>query len=94
MGLDVGVVNIKYIDAPAEPARGFLFDLAGGDLNEGWIGGWDGNVFLQILREDLQRRAAEYASARSLSRDDVVKLLSWVETLPWEREDVMLHLSW
>ena len=94
MGLDVGVVNIKYIVAPTEPARGFLFDLAGGELNEGWIGGWDGNVFLQILREDLERRAREYASGQSLSRDDSGKLISWIEDLPWEQDDITLHLNW
>ena len=94
MALDVGVVNIKYLENPWGPVRGFLFDLAGEDLDEGWIGGWDGNVFLQIIREDLERRATDYASKQGLSQTDADKLLGWVESLPWERDDIMLHLGW
>ena len=94
MGLDVWAVETKHIDSPKGSVREFLFDLAGEDLPEGWIGGWDGNVFLQILREDLERRARDYASERLLSQADVDRLLSWVKALPWEREDITLHLGW
>ena len=94
MGLDVGVVDIEYLETPRRPISGFLSELAGEDLDEGWIGGWDGNVFLQILQEDLERRAREYASEQGLSQDDVHKLLSWVGGLPWEGHDIMLYLGW
>ena len=94
MALNVGVVKIEYVDAPAEPVRGFLFELAGKDLDEGWIGGWDGNVFMEMLQEDLESRAREYALEKALSQNDTGKLASWVVSLPWERHDIMLHLSW
>ena len=62
MGLDVRVVKVKYTETPKEPVRSFLFELAAGDFEVGWGGGWDGNVFLEMYREDLERRAREYAS--------------------------------
>ncbi len=94
MGMDVWAVKTEHIDSPKGSVREFLFDLAGEDLPEGWIGGWDGNVFLQILREDLERRARDYTSEQCLSQTDADKLLSWVEALPWERDDITLHLGW
>ena len=94
MGLDVWSVETKHVDSPTGIVREFLFDLAGEDLDEGWIGGWDGNVFLQILREDLERRGRDYTSERNLPPADADTLLSWVSGLPWERDDIMLHLGW
>ena len=94
MGLDVGIVNIKYLDAPIQPVSGFLSELAGEDLYDGWGGGWDGNAFLEIYQEDLERRAREYALGQGLSHDDKDKLMAWVRALPWERDDIMLHLNW
>ena len=94
MGLDVGIVDIEYMDRPKEPALGFLAELAGEDLPEGWSGGWEGNAFLQIYQEDLERRAKEYASAKGLSQDAADSLLSWVRGLPWEKHVIMLYLNW
>lgn len=94
MGLDVGVVKIKYTEAPKEPARSFLIELAAGDFGVGWGGGWDGNVFLEMYKEDLEGRAREYASQYNLSHCDAAKVLSWIRGLPWEGDDIMLHLNW
>ena len=94
MGMDVGVVDIEYLETPRRPVSGFLSELAGEDLDEGWIGGWDGNVFLQIFQEDLERRAREYASEQGLSQDDVDKLLSWVGGLPWKDGAISLNVNW
>ncbi len=94
MALDIGVVTIRYLERPVGPVREFLFELAGGDLDEGWSGGWDGNVFLEMIREDLERKARDYASGQGLSQDDAKELLGWVRGLPWERDDIMLHLNW
>lgn len=94
MGLDVGVVKIERMDTPRQPVSGFLSELAGEDLPEGWSGGWEGNAFLQIYQEDLERRAKEYASVQVLSQDDTEKLTEWVRGLPWEKHVIMLYLNW
>ena len=94
MGLDVGIVNIEYMNTPKEPVSGFLADLAVEDLSEGWSGGWEGNAFLQIFKEDLERKAGDYASEQGLSQDDAEKLTAWVRSIPWKRHDIMLYLNW
>lgn len=94
MGLDVGVVKIESMDTPRQPVSGFLSELAGEDLPEGWSGGWEGNAFLQIYQEDLERRARNYASERGLSQDDSEKLGAWVKGLSWEGHVIMLYLNW
>ena len=94
MGMAIWAVQTEHIDSPKGPVRDFLFELAGEDLPEGWIGGWDGNMFLQMIREDLERRARDYASEQRLSQDDAKELLGWVRDLPWERDDIMMHLGW
>ena len=83
MGLDVGIVSIEYMNTPRQPVSGFLSELAEEDLHEGWSGSWEGNAFLQIFQEDLERRAREHASERVLSQDDAEKLSAWVKGLPW-----------
>ena len=96
MGLDVGIVKIKYVETLRGPVRGFLAELA---VNldwddEVWGGGWEGNVFLQILRDDLESKVQVYCSEKNLSQGDAATLASWVEGLPWDGQgDIMLTMN-
>ena len=96
MGLDVWVVKMEHVDSPTGLLKEFLFDLTE-NLDwgyDGWGGGWEGNAFIEVFKEDLGGRAWDYASKQSLSQTDVNRLLFWVKDLPWERDDIMLHLGW
>ena len=63
MALNVGVVKIEYVDAPAEPVRGFLFELAGKDLDEGWIG----RMGRECVPGDAPRRLGEQSKKYAFS---------------------------
>ena len=96
MGMDVWVVKMEHIDSPKGLVKDFLFQLAiNVDWDDDvWGGGWNGNVLFEAFRDDLERKAREYASEKSLSQEDMAILVSWVRNLPWERDDITLTLNW
>jgi hypothetical protein len=94
MGLDVGVVNITYLDRPEEPMYDFLWALAEGSLGEDWGGGWEGNALVEYQKENLIRKANDWAESKGLGQQELTQLLQWVEQLPWSGDDIMLHLNW
>ena len=96
MGMDVWVVKMEHIDSPKGIVKDFLFQLAVDiDFYDGWGGGWLGNVFLEVLKGDLEGRVWDYAAEKGLSQEDKATLVSWVEALPWKGEDdLTLTLNW
>ena len=96
MGMDVWVVKMEHIDSPKGLVKDFLFELAiNVDWDDDmWGGGWNGNVFFEAFRDDFERKVRDYASEKGLSQEDKATLVSWVEALPWERDDIMLTLNW
>jgi hypothetical protein len=94
MGLDVGVVNITYLERPDEPIYDFLWAMASGQLGEDWGGGWEGNALVEYERENLIEKATEWADGQGLEAQERTQLLQWVDELPWDGDAVMLHLNW
>jgi hypothetical protein len=94
MGLDVGVVNITYLERPDEPIYDFLWAIAEGGVDEDWGGGWLGNALVEYERESLIEKAAEWADGRGLEAQQRAQLFDWLEALPWHGDTVMLHLNW
>ena len=103
MGLDIGVVNIEYLERPAQPIYGFLQALMA-DPNVGmsadddmadscWGDGWANNAFYEFYREGLVKQASGWAEARTLDQSDRTKLLDWIDNLPYRGDAVMLHLG-
>jgi hypothetical protein len=70
MGLDVGVVKITYLDRPIQPMYDFLLALAAGDLDEDWGGGWEGNAFVEFMRQNLIEKADDWAERRGLGPEE------------------------
>ena len=96
MGMDVWIVKMVHIDSPKGLVKDFLFHL---EINvdwddDVWGGGWNGNVFFEAVRDDFERKAREYTSEKGLSQEDTATLVSWIETLPWEPDDITLTLNW
>ena len=94
MGLDVGVVKIAYLERPGEPTYNFLRDLAAGELDEDWGGGWDGNAFVEYRREQLTAQAIQWVLRRNLGDNERDTLRRWIDDLPWDGDTIMLHLNW
>ena len=103
MGLDVGVVTIRYLDQPKEPVYEFLNELlneAAWGLDEPqddewvWEGAWAGNGLVEFSRDYLERRTSEWADNHGLNASGRAVLADWMSALPWSDDDtIMLHLS-
>ena len=94
MGLDIGVVNVTYLERPASPTYDFLRTLAQQSCQPGWGGGWEGNAFVEITQSDMLDRAATYGRQHRLSLGEAQALVDWIRGLPWDGESIMLHLNW
>ena len=94
MGVDVGVVNITYLDRPKEPIYHFLWIIAQGGFDEDWGGGWSGNTFAEFKRESLTEGATRWADDKGLTPQERIDLFRWIEELPWTNNHIMLHLNW
>ncbi len=103
MGLDIGVVNITYLERPGQPIYRFMWDMMADpglglddDLDDDffWDGGGSGeNAFYEFTRDGLLNRANGWATDQSLSSAGHETLINWIENLPYRGDTVMLHLS-
>ncbi len=94
MGLDVGVVQIEYLERPAEPVYGFLWSMAEHQDEQEWGGWWEGSAFVETTQLDMLTRAAVYATEHNLTAENRSDLESWIKDLPWKGDMIMLHLGW
>lgn len=94
MGLDVGVVSIKYLDRPEQPVYDFLWAVVHGRFDGDWGGSWSENVFTEFEKETVFQHADDWARERGLGTREHEVLRRWLEGLPWQDEHIMFHLSW
>lgn len=104
MGLDIGVVNINYLDRPGQPMYGFMWDLmanpeaglgdAPGDGDWHWEGGGNGeSSFYEFTHDGMLNRANGWAEDKNLAAAEREALVAWIENLPYRGDTIMLHLS-
>ena len=94
MGLDIGAVNIDYLDRPSGTAYRFAWHLAGQWDDERWEVYSGANVFAEYDYGHLISRAQDYISAEGLESAEARQVMRWVRNLPWRGRTVMLHLNW
>ena len=94
MGLDIGVVRIRYLDRPSGAAYRFAWNLAGEWDYGSWQVSSGENSFMEFEYNHLINRAAEYVSAEGLGSNDAHHVMRWVRNLPWEGGTIMLHMGW
>lgn len=103
MSLSIGVVNIEYLPEPPQPMYKFMQDLMADpdvgtdmDLFEGgspWEAGDGENIFYEIERDELLRRADGWAAKYRIDAADRATLLQWVDDLPYRGGFITLHLN-
>ena len=82
MGLDVGVVNITYLDRPQQPVYDFLWAVAQGRFDEDWGGSWSGNSLVEFEKENFLEQAADWAAEQRLGLLQEAILRNWMDQLP------------
>ena len=94
MGLDVGVVRVSYLERPPQPIYDFLWELATDTGDDAWGGAWEGNAFIELTRRQMLSRARSFARKRGLNQVEIGRLHTWIKSLPWDGDTIMLHLNW
>ena len=92
MGLDVGVVQIEYLDRPDKPTYDFAWHLNINEDDADWNS--SSSTFVEYTRENLLQQLDRYISENRLPQNDIERLRSWVDGLPWKDDVIMLHLAW
>ena len=106
MAIEIGIVNVHYIDTPGFTVQRFVEaimedpDLTSLDNDDDehstdvWGTSWEGNAIYEFTREGLSHKADAWASHEGLSETDRVVLYTWVDGLPYKKDgNIMLHLS-
>ena len=94
MGLDIGAVQIEYMDRPNGAAYRFAWHLAGHWDDESWQVFSGENVFTEYGYDHLVRVANDYILSARLGDTQAYDVLTWVRGLPWRNGTVMRHLGW
>ena len=94
MGLDVGAVQIDYMDRPSGAAYRFAWHLAGHCDDDAWQVFSGANVFTEYEHDHLLSVANDYIESEKLSVAQAAEVIVWVRGLPWRNGTVMLHLGW
>ena len=93
MGLDVGVVDIEYLERPRAAVYRFLCHLAENAWEADWCGGTGEETFVQYVRDTLLEQANEFASRDAPTESERDGIRAWIDGLPWKDDVIMLHLS-
>ncbi|MBM3948100.1 MAG: hypothetical protein FJ312_02440 [SAR202 cluster bacterium] len=86
MGLDIGIISIRYLDRPDGWAYEFAKELALEARVNGYMAGEEttGGAFTQ---PQALRMLARFAGEKHLDDVDKADVLDWVEPLPWDGWD-------
>jgi hypothetical protein len=94
MGLDIGIINIRYLDRPEGEAYEFAWELAIAASGSGYMYG-EGNNWAPFTQRRVLRMLEEFAEARGLDQSGRTQILQWLQSLPWDgwRDDLDLSTA-
>ena len=97
MALQIGVIptQIKYLARPDKEISDFVWHLElHADDDETWRVSSDMNTIVEYSREAMSQEVDEYARGENVTEDAAARIRSWVDALPWDDDQIMLHFSW
>ena len=94
MGLDIGVVDINYLEQPVGTTYDFLWYLNVNAEEAEWLTGAEGSTFIEITRETMDEQVRRFQSENKLSQNAFERIQRWIAALPWKGDVIMLHFGW
>ena len=93
MALSIGVMSISYLETPNGLAYQFAGEMA---RTAGYAGNTWGETscWAPFTRDEIDELLDEFAVEKSLSPEQVAEVQVWLETLPWDGDDLDLYLDW
>lgn len=93
MGLDIGIISIRYLSRPMGRAYDFAQELALQSLWDGYMSG-QGNSWAPFTRDGVMAHLETFSTKHGLSSQEQTEVREWVESLPWEGDLIELHFNW
>lgn len=93
MGLDIGIISIRYLDRPSGRAYDFAWELAEHASVHGYMWG-EGNNWGPFQKDEVRQMLDQFAAREGLTPEEKAQVWAWVESLPWEDDLIELHFNW
>ncbi len=92
MGLDIGIISIRYLERPQGVAYEFAWELAAEASVNGYMYG-EGNNWGAFTQRQVLGMLDRFAEREAL--DATGEVLAWVQSLPWDgwRDNLALGAS-
>ena len=93
MALSIGVMSIAYLETPSGLAYQFAGEMARTAIYAGNTWG-ETNGWAPFTRDDIDELLDEFSTENSLTPGQVAEVQAWLESLPWDGDDLELHFDW
>ncbi len=93
MGLDIGTMSINYFERPRGITYRFAWELAHEASVYGTMSG-EGNSLGYFTKPQVGRLLEEYTENENLNPQQTSEIWAWVESLPWDGDEIELHFNW
>ena len=93
MGLDIGIITTHYLERPRGIAYQFAWELAAEASTSGYMHG-DDNSYGPFTKRQIRRLLATFAEQKALNQEQTAEIQSWVNSLPWDGNNIELHFNW
>lgn len=91
MGLDIGIISIRYLERPQGVAYEFARELAAEASVNGYMYG-EGNNWGAFTQRQVIEMLDRFVEREALDSDATAEVLAWIQSLPWDgwRDDLAL----
>ena len=93
MALSIGVMSIAYLETPSGLAYQFAGEMARTATYAGNTWG-ETSVWAPFTRDEIDELLGEFTEEKGLTPKQVAEVQAWLETLPWDGDDLELHFDW
>lgn len=83
MGLDIGIIAIKYLERPGGRTYEFAWELAIEASANGYMHG-DGNNWGAFTQRQVLHMLDDFAEKQRLDASAKAEILAWIRLLPWD----------
>ena len=83
MGLDIGIMKIRFLDQPDDAAYEFAKELAERGAYDSYMWG-EGSGWAAFTQRKVLRMLDEFTRRRSLTPTERGEVREWIQSLPWD----------
>lgn len=82
IGLDIGIIQITYLERPRGQAYRFAWNMAIDGAGDAYMHG-GGNSWIPFTQRQVLVMVEEFAMDKALTGAEKQEILEWVRSLPW-----------